>query len=189
MKKNIDTAQLFYFNGRYIPVIFLKILKDFEDFCRKVYLRRVANNQEGLNFSRATSDDEILLWLSDTYTDLMITGKISMSYQEFEYAVARKGSFNYYKFSGYKAPSYTKSPDHKQKEVKVDFWREFKKFKKDKSKRDFHKKEFRDFCKTQSARRHRKWCKESLNNLTYDNFDTHYSDMEYKQFVDKWRWS
>lgn len=86
---------------------------------------------------------------------------------------------------------YVRNVDHTPKEPQEgQVWREIKQLKRDRYKHAAcwnhrgRSGRYKQFCKTQGAREHRAWVRQQLVREDYDRF----SDREYVEFADPWRW-
>lgn len=86
---------------------------------------------------------------------------------------------------------YVRNVDHLPKEAdEGQIWRAIQNLKRDRYKHAAtwrHRgrgSKYKQFCKTQGAREHRAWVRQQLGREDYDRF----SDREYVEFADPWRW-
>lgn len=175
-----------------------KSRRDYVSFVDKLTNRLYAEGKR-FNFSKPLLNQEVVDWLSDKYIELRGYYRIRMDYKEFEaYMLAQKELPNSYTFFlryGYGAfgcpyrygRSYVRNTDHEPKNRPTkDAWREHKRIKKDKSKQCAHYRgECKRFWKKRAAREHRAWVRDVIYKENWDLF----SDIEYKQFADPWRWN
>lgn len=157
-------------------------------------IRNTANTMPFVLFVKSGTKKYVSIdqHVQDQYDHWNLLGFLPIAFIEFKERVLRKINKHYPRYRGWdrtggtyrNGPKYRKNLDHLPKE-NDSVWREYKQFRRDKSKhKGWHCRPDDGIkpWKVHSARQHRRWARQNIHHQQYDVFGSH----EYKMFVDSY---